>query len=200
MKLVAFCAVAIVGFLWPGAPANSSPSPLPTTPPYDPFVPGAPPLASIHAVDFRNFVFHHACESEGDTDNPAVLHDGDWKGDGGAWATLDSVIYGGIENESEPVAVVTTECSGGGSLILSTAYLFGIRHGHVTQLAIIAGGDRALGGIAATNILFGRIAIDQFYDGDQGEICCVDHIRHTVFGWTGIKLVQKSSILRPAAP
>ena len=155
----------------------------------------------IHAVDFRNFRYRPACLRLADSSaeieqaqlsgsgESVIVTNGIFKND----ASDDSMDFQIIEINygdlsSNPVAIVTTVCSTGGSGNFSEGFIFGMVNAQPKLLAVINGGDRANGGIKSATIEHRTLRVERF--GTNGGACCPEWIQTTDYQWRDGQLVQ----------
>lgn len=154
----------------------------------------------IHQINFRNFAYRPAClkleaspaEVEcwqlSGTGQSVKTKNGEYRDDSPLGFRVLSVAYGTLAGESNEVAVVMTICNTGGSGDFSEGFLYGMVSGKPTLRAVIAGGDRANGGIHSATIAGGLIQVERY--GTDGGACCPEWIDTINYKLDGHNLVQ----------
>jgi len=155
----------------------------------------------IRQIDFKNFRYLPSCLRL--ADSPAEIEQAQLDGTGESIVVTNGVFKN--ENPEDPldfrileitygeinsnhVAVVVTVCNTGGSGNFSEGYVYGMANGQAKLIAVIAGGDRANGGIRSATVERGLLKVGRY--GTDGGACCPEWVEVRDYKFLSGKLVE----------
>lgn len=156
---------------------------------------------SIRDVDFKNFTYEVSCV--GEDKRKVTVKDGEFSEikevDGYPdrfFYGVSEPNYGDIDGDGAEEAVLISICNTGGTGNFSVGHVFGMKNGKAEEIATIAGGDRAYGGLREIKIENGLIVIKQNDVGERGGACCPEFEVTTKARFTNGKLEEVGQAVR----
>ena len=159
----------------------------------------------MHAVDFRNFVYHPSCadfESSDEAKVPVRVSGGRFEASPGTdlegtYFEVVEVLYGDLTGDGSDEAIVRTMCSTGGTGRFDEGFVYGMKDGKPVLLGRIPGGDRASGGVRCVRVEGGALKVERT-GNETGAALGVDFIDTETWKLQGGKLAETGTAVHRA--
>jgi hypothetical protein len=158
----------------------------------------------IHAVDFRNFVYHPSCadfEASSEPKVPIRVTGGRFEAAAGSdleglFFEVDrEILYGDLTGDGRDEAVVRSLCSTGGTGRFDEGFVYGLKDGKPALLGRLQGGDRAAGGVRCVRVEDGALLVERVGNA-SGAARGVDFIDTETWKLQGGRLAETGKAVR----
>lgn len=155
----------------------------------------------IRSIDFQNFTYRAKCPYEitsirvrgGVFERKQEMDE--------VYFKVMQVVYGDLTGDGRDEAIVTSFCSTQGTGRLTEGYVYTMRRGQPVQIASLAQGDRAFGGIVDVRFERGQLLVERYAPEEPGSgACCPKYIDTQAYRLSGRRLVKVGRAQRRAAP
>lgn len=151
---------------------------------------------SLEQVDWNNFTYTFSCF----TGSPVQVKMKDGQADqNGVHYTVQKPVFGDLNNDGQPEAVILYHCEGGGTSP-QLVYVYTGTAQHPTLMATLPGnGDNKLATVNQALVAAGILQLVGYGYSANVPLCCPDLLVTSTYKWMGqsFLLVTSNAIKRP---